>query len=251
MISVDRVSKSYDGNLVVDDVTLTLKKGGLTSIIGPNGAGKSTLLSIVSRLVTNDRGRVLVDGLDVARTDSAVLAKRLSILRQDNHMTARLKVSDLVAFGRYPHSKGRPTVVDREHVERSLGYLGLCDLRNRFLDELSGGQRQRAFIAMVLCQDSDYMLFDEPLNNLDIRHAVDMMRLLRDAAREFGKTVIVVLHDINFASSYSDQIVIMRNGRVFIQGSPSDVIREDVLSQVYETDVQVRMVAGKPIAIYY
>lgn len=113
---------------------------------------------------------------------SDVLARRLSILRQDNHTTARLTVWDLVAFGRYPYNRGRPTVGDRDHVERALAYLGLGDLRDRFLDELSGGQRQRAYVAMVICQDTDYMLFDEPLNNLDIRHAVSMMKLLRDAA---------------------------------------------------------------------
>jgi iron complex transport system ATP-binding protein len=251
MITISNVSKSYGDALVVDDVTLALPKGGITSIIGPNGAGKSTLLSMIARLVPMDRGVVMVDGLDVVRTPGDALAKRLSILRQDNHLSARLTVRDLVAFGRYPYSKGRPTLADRDHVARAMTYLGLEDLGHRFLDELSGGQRQRAFVAMVLCQDTDYMLFDEPLNNLDIRHSVAMMKLLRDAARDFGKTVVVVLHDINFASCYSDHIVVMQGGRLFLEGSAEKIITPDNLSLIYGTNFDVHVLNGNRIAVYF
>ncbi len=251
MIGISGVSKSYGQTIVVDDVSLTLPKGGLTSIIGPNGAGKSTLMSMIARLLPTDRGTVMVDGLDVALTAGDALTKRLSILRQDNHLAARLTVFDLVSFGRYPYSRGRLTVEDQGHIERALAYLGLEELKHRFLDELSGGQRQRAFVAMVLAQDTDYMLFDEPLNNLDIRHAVAMMKLLRDAAKDLGKTVVVVLHDINFASCYSDHIVIMRKGRLFRQGEPEQIIREDILIDTYETDFKVREMDGNRIATFY
>ncbi|WP_113221519.1 ATP-binding cassette domain-containing protein [Agrobacterium sp. fls2-241-TYG-188a] len=251
MIGISGVSKSYGQTIVVDDVSLTLPKGGLTSIIGPNGAGKSTLMSMIARLLPIDRGTVMVDGLDVALTAGDALAKRLSILRQDNHLAARLTVFDLVSFGRYPYSRGRLTVEDQGHIERALAYLGLEELKHRFLDELSGGQRQRAFVAMVLAQDTDYMLFDEPLNNLDIRHAVAMMKLLRNAAKDLGKTVVVVLHDINFASCYSDHIVIMRKGRLFRQGEPEQIIREDILIETYETDFKVREMDGNRIATFY
>ncbi|MFN7090980.1 MAG: ABC transporter ATP-binding protein [Allorhizobium sp.] len=251
MIEIRNITKSYDSTVVVDAVTLTLQRGGITSIIGPNGAGKSTLLSIIARLIPMDEGTVMVDGLDVARTAGEVLARRLSILRQDNHMTTRLTVRDLVAFGRYPYNKGRPTAQDQEHIGKALAYLGLEDLGGRFLDELSGGQRQRAFVAMVLCQDTDYMLFDEPLNNLDIRHAVAMMKLLRDAARDFGKTVVVVLHDVNFASCYSDQIIVMRDGKLFLQGPPSEIIRPDTLQQTYGCPFEVHDLGGDRIAVYY
>ena len=251
MIEVRNLSKSYGDTVVVDDVTLTLPKSGLTSIIGPNGAGKSTLLSMIARLIPMDLGVAMVDGLDVVRTPGDVLAKRLSILRQDNHMTARLTVNDLVAFGRYPHNKGRPTVADRDHILRALNYLGLEDLRERFLDELSGGQRQRAFMAMVLCQDTDYMLFDEPLNNLDIRHAVAMMKLLRNAASDFRKTVVVVLHDINFASAYSNHIVVMKDGKVFMQGGPDEIITPDTLSSIYDAPFDVYEMNGKRLPNYY
>src|SRR5690606_34998381 len=178
-VRAEGVTKCYGRSLVVDDVHLDLPLGGVTALIGPNGAGKSTLLSIVGRLLGADAGRVSVAGLDVATTRGDELAKRLAVLRQDNHLDIRLTVRDLVTFGRYPHSKGRPTAEDLEHVERALAYLDLTELADRFLDQLSGGQRQRAFVAMVLCQDTDVILLDEPLNNLDLRHAVAMMGRLR------------------------------------------------------------------------
>jgi len=251
MIEISHVSKRYGRTVVVDGVTLTLPAGGVTAIIGPNGAGKSTLLSMISRLLPMSEGRVLVDGIDVVKGDSAALARRLAILRQDNHLPMRLTVRDLVAFGRFPHTGGRPTVDDAAHVERALGYLGLGDLAGRFLDELSGGQRQRAFVAMVLCQDTDYVLLDEPLNNLDMRHAVEMMQLLQRAARELGKTVILVLHDINFASCYADRIVAMKDGKLAYFGTPQELICPDVLRALYQLDIRVHEVEGQRICVYY
>tara|TARA_R110002124_G_scaffold1797_2_gene11335 strand:- start:249 stop:1007 length:759 start_codon:yes stop_codon:yes gene_type:complete len=251
MITTRGVTKHYGSSCVVDDVTLSLPAGGITSIIGPNGAGKSTLLSMVSRLMAMDAGSVVIDGLDISTTPSDVLARRLSILRQDNHMTARLTVRDLVSFGRYPYSKGRLTAADSEHIDRALGYLDLLELADRFLDELSGGQRQRAFVAMVLCQDTDYVLLDEPLNNLDMKHATAMMKLLRRAADELGKTVVLVLHDINFASCYSDCIVAMKRGKVVGQGDVQAMIDPVILSEIYDMDIQVHQIGGRKISVYY
>jgi iron complex transport system ATP-binding protein len=251
MIEVSGATKRYGAATVVDGVDLRLPRGGVTSIIGPNGAGKSSLLSLVSRLLPLDAGTVTVDGLDVTRTPGDVLARRLSILRQDNHLGSRLTVRDLVLFGRYPHSKGRPTAADHEHVRRSLAYLDLEPLGNRLLDELSGGQRQRAFVAMVLCQDTDYVLLDEPLNNLDLKHAVAMMRLLRRTADELGKTVVLVLHDVNFAACYSDHVVAMRDGVVVHQGTPAALMTPEVMRDVYDVDVTVHRIDDRPIAVYY
>ena len=251
MIEISHVNKSYNGNKVVDDVSLRLPAAGVTSLIGPNGAGKSTLLSMVSRLLPMDSGTIKVDGLDVSTTSGDLLAKRLSILRQENAITARLTVRDLVTFGRYPYSKGRYTVEDRGHVDQAIDYLGLKELQNRFLDELSGGQRQRAFVAMVLCQDTDYVLLDEPLNNLDMRHALAMMKLLRRAADDLNKTIVLVLHDINFASCYSDHIVAMRDGKVVQQGTPDELIRPEILRDIYDMNIGVEMICGKRIGVYY
>ncbi|GAA1630837.1 iron ABC transporter ATP-binding protein [Georgenia ruanii] len=251
MIEVQQLTKAYGSTVVVDDVSLTLPTGGVTSIIGANGAGKSTLLSIIARLLGADAGTVRIDGLDVAQAPSAELAKRLSILRQDNHLAVRLTVQDLVAFGRYPHTKGRLTVEDRRKIAGAMEYLGLSGLAGRYLDELSGGQRQRAFVAMVLCQDTDYVLLDEPLNNLDMRHAVGMMQLLRRTADELGKTVVVVVHDINFASCYSDHIVAMKDGKVLCQGSPEQIIDTACLRDVYDMEVAVEVIGGRRIGVYY
>ncbi len=251
MIATRSLGKAYGGQVVVDGVSLQIPAGGVTSIIGPNGAGKSTLLSMISRLLPMDAGSVEVDGLDVATAPSEELARRLAVLRQDNHVTMRLTVQDLVAFGRYPHNRGRPSAGDREHVDRAIDYLGLDCLRGRYLDELSGGQRQRAFVAMALAQDTDCLLLDEPLNNLDIKHSSRMMALLRRAADELGRTVVVVLHDLNFASWYSDTIVAMKQGRIHSEGPPSTIIDADLLSDLYDTPIQVAEVDGRRICLFY
>lgn len=251
MIALENVSKRYGSQTVVDDVSLGLGEEGVTSLIGPNGAGKSTLFALVGRLLTPDAGRVTVDGLDVATTPSSALATTLAVLRQDNHIAARLTVHDLVEFGRFPHSRGRLTVHDREHIERAIDYLDLGAYRDRFLDELSGGQRQRAFIAMVLAQDTKYVLLDEPLNNLDLRHMTEIMRLIRRMADELGKRVVVVLHDINFAATWSDRIVAMRDGVVVADAGARGIMRPEVLGAVYDTPVDVREIDGRPVALYY
>ena len=251
MIQTQNVSKSYGAELVVDDVTLQLPARGVTSIIGPNGAGKSTLLGMVSRLLPMSAGTVTVDGLDVTTTPTAELARRLAILRQDNQIAARLTVQELVAFGRYPHSKGRTTAADREHVERAIDFLNLGALQHRFLDELSGGQRQRAFVAMVLCQDTDYVLLDEPLNNLDMRHSVHMMRRLRRMADDYGKTVVIVVHDINFASCHSDTIVAMKNGKVIAQGPTAEMMTPEILAEVDDLGIDVHELSGHRIGVYF
>ncbi|MPT27476.1 MAG: ABC transporter ATP-binding protein [Achromobacter sp.] len=251
MIEIQQLSKRYGDSVVVDDVNLQLPANGVTAIIGPNGAGKSTLLSMISRLLPMSAGQVRVDGLDVTRADSRELARRLSILRQDNHLPLRLTVNDLVAFGRYPHTGGRLTLDDKAHIDRAIAYLNLEPLAGRYLDEMSGGQRQRAFVAMVLCQDTRYVLLDEPLNSLDMKHAVAMMGKLRRAADELGKTVVLVLHDINFASCYADHIVAMKAGRVAHCGTPATLIRPEVLGPLYELPIDVHEINGRRICVYY
>lgn len=251
MIEVKNVTKRYGDKAVVENVSIQIRKGGITSLIGPNGAGKSTLLGMISRLLSMDDGKVTVDGLDVSNTPGDQLAKKLSILRQSNHFEARLTVEDLVTFGRFPYTKGRPTIKDKEFVDRAISYLELNDLRYRFLDQLSGGQQQRAFVAMVLAQDTDYVLLDEPLNNLDMRHSIAMMQQLRRIVNDFGKTVVIVLHDINFASWYSDEIVAMRDGKVVYHAGPEVVITPQALLDLYDVEVTVETIQGKSVGVYY
>ncbi|HEJ9412922.1 TPA: ABC transporter ATP-binding protein [Proteus mirabilis] len=251
MIEISNVSKHYQEIAVLDNITTTIQRGGITSIIGPNGAGKSTLLSVIGRLLMPESGMVSVNGMDVAATDSDVLARNLSILRQENQFVSRLTVEELVAFGRYPYTKGRLTLEDKKVIDESLDFLNLSEFRHRYLDELSGGQRQRTYVAMVLCQDTEYVMLDEPLNNLDMKHAVIMMKLLRKAADELGKTIIIVIHDINFASVYSDYILAMRNGKLYYHGSPNEIMKADIIEDIFDTPVEVKELDNKLIAMYY
>ncbi|RKT54415.1 ABC transporter ATP-binding protein [Saccharothrix australiensis] len=251
MIEVRNVTKTYGSTRVLDDVSLTIAPGGVTSIIGANGAGKSTLLSVIGRLLPADSGRVTVDGLDVTTTPGATLAKRLAVLRQENHTSIRLSVRELVAFGRFPHSRGRLAAADLAAVDEAIAYFELEEFADRQLDQLSGGQRQRAHVAAVLCQDTDYVLLDEPLNNLDMRHSVQMMRRLRRMARDFAKTVVLVVHDINFASCHSDEVIAMRDGRVVAQGPTTELMTPELLGTVFDLDIAVHDIDGNRIGVYY
>lgn len=249
MILTEQVTKRHGALIAVDDVSVVLRPG-VTAIIGPNGAGKSTLLAAIGRLVGTNGGRITVDGMDVATTRSRDLAQRLAILRQDNHLAIRLSVADLVAYGRFPHGGSGRSADDRAHVDRAIADLDLGAVRDRFLDELSGGQRQRAFVAMALAQDTDHLLLDEPLNNLDPRHGVTLMRLVRRLAAERGMTVVVVLHDINVAARYADDIVAMKDGRVVHHGTVADVLTAGTLTDLYDTPARVTDIDGRPVVLW-
>lgn len=251
MIELTDISKRYGGARVLGPVTLSVPSGGITALVGPNGAGKSTLLTIVGRLIEPTTGCVTIDGLDVAHTPSRELAKVVSILRQENHCVTRLTLRDLVGFGRFPHSRGRLTAEDHERIDEAIDFLGLGELEHRYLDQLSGGQRQRAYVAMVLAQDTRCILLDEPLNNLDMRHAVAMMKQLRRAADELGKTIVIVVHDINFAAAYADRIVALSDGLVVHEGTPAQFMTSAVLEDVFATPVEVRTDGPHPLAVYY
>lgn len=251
MISLSNVTKTYGKSTVLGPVTLDIPAGGITALVGPNGAGKSTLLTIVGRLTDASTGTVTVGGHDVTKAKSRDLAKVVSILRQENHFVTRLTVRELVGFGRFPHSQGRLTPDDKQHIDRAIEFLDLTALENRYLDQLSGGQRQRAYVAMVLAQDTDYILLDEPLNNLDMKHAVAMMGQLRRAADELGKTFVIVIHDINFAAAYADNIIALTDGQLAHSGTPEDLMTTETLEHVFGTPIEVRRDGDYPLAVYY
>ncbi|WP_336249031.1 ABC transporter ATP-binding protein [Stomatohabitans albus] len=251
MITIDQVSKRYGAHTVVDNISLTIPDGGVTCLIGPNGAGKSTLLGLTARLDTPASGTISINGNNVHTLRSQEVAKRLAILRQENHLNVRLTVHELIMMGRYPHSAGRPRAHDRAVVAETITQLGLDDIADRDINTLSGGQRQRAFIGMTLAQATDHLLLDEPLNNLDLRHGRQMMRLLRTIADDLSRTVVVVIHDINTAARYADRIVAMKAGRLIAHGTPEEVVTEHVLSDVFETPVRVTEMDGKPLALTY
>lgn len=251
MIQLREVAKSYNTETAIGPVDLSIPAGGITALVGPNGAGKSTLLTMIGRLLGMDAGSIEIAGYDVATTKSKDLAKIVSVLRQENHFVTRLTVRQLVGFGRFPHSRGRLTEQDEQIVSRAIDFLGLGELEGRYLDELSGGQRQRAYVAMVLAQDTEYVLLDEPLNNLDMQHSVQMMQHLQRAVRELGRTVVIVLHDINFAGHYADRICAVKRGRIVRFGTPDEIMRDAVLSDIFDTPVEVVDGPRGRLAVYY
>ncbi|OIN10445.1 ABC transporter ATP-binding protein [Oceanisphaera psychrotolerans] len=251
MIELAQLTKKFGSKMVVDQASACFKTGQVTAIIGPNGAGKSTLLSMASRLLVKDSGQVFIDSRELAQWDTRALAKRLAVLRQANNLSMRFSVRELVSFGRFPHSGGKLSREDKAVIDKAIDYLDLTGIQHRYLDELSGGQRQLAFIAMVVAQDTEYVFLDEPLNNLDIKHSLQIMRNIRVLAHELNKAVVIVIHDINFASCYSDHIIVLKQGRVITQGPVNEVIRAEVLSDIYDTDFDIADIRGQRICLYY
>ena len=251
MIEVKNITKTYGNKKVVDNVSLNIQEGKITSFIGPNGAGKSTLLSIMSRLLKRDSGEVLVDGKDVLKWDNKELAKKIAILRQSNNINIRLTIRELVSFGRFPHSQGNLKEEDHKYIDEAINYMQLKEFENRYLDELSGGQRQRAYIAMVIAQNSDYIFLDEPLNNLDMKHSVEIMKILRKLCDELKKTVVIVIHDINFASCYSDYIVALKDGKLIKNGLAEETIQKEELENIYEIDFHIENINNRNICVYF
>lgn len=248
---IRELTKRYDGKAVVDGVSFEIPKGKVLSLIGPNGAGKSTVMGIISRLIARDAGLVDFQGTDIGKWKSKELSKKLAILTQSNNIQMKLTVEELVAFGRFPYSGGRVTPEDKEIIDRAISYMELEEFRNRFIDELSGGQRQRAYIAMVIAQDTEYVLLDEPTNNLDIYHATNMMKIVRRLCDELGKTVVLVLHEINYAAFYSDYICAFVDGKVAKFGTVKEVMTKENLSRIYGVDFEIQEIEGRPLSIYY
>ncbi len=243
--------KKYDNKTVVDSVDFEIPKGKVTSMIGPNGAGKSTVLNIITRLISKDSGDIHFEGKDITQWKSKELAKKLAILTQTNNVQMKLTVRELVAFGRFPYSGNHLTKEDEEMIDKAIEYMELQDFQDRFIDELSGGQRQRAYIAMVIAQDTEYIFFDEPTNNLDIYHATNMMKIVRRLCDELGKTVVLVLHEINYAAFYSDYICAFVNGKVAKFGTVEEIVNKETLSDIYKVDFEIMEIQGKPLSIYY
>ena len=238
-MDVQALTKQYDGKTVVDSVTFSIPKGKVISLIGPNGAGKSTVMGMISRLIAHDSGLVDFEGRDIGKWKSKELSKRLAILTQSNNIQMKLTVRELVTFGRFPYSGSRITPEDQKIIDRAIHYMELEEFQDRFIDELSGGQ------------DTEYVLLDEPTNNLDIYHATNMMKIVRRLCDELGKTVILVLHEINYAAFYSDYICAFKDGKIARFGTVEEVMTKENLSQIYQVDFEILTIAGKPLSIYY
>ncbi|WBU59846.1 iron ABC transporter ATP-binding protein [Paracoccus albus] len=251
MITLAGVCHQIGQAPILSDVSTEVPRGKLTALIGPNGAGKSTLLRLIGRLETLQKGQILIDGNNIAETRTEDLARRMAILGQQTVISSRLRLSDLVAFGRWPHHQGRPRPEDKAAVTAALDTFGLTGLSSRFLDEVSGGQAQRAFLAMTIAQDTDWLLLDEPLNNLDMSHARLLMQRLSQLVRESGKSVVVVVHEVNYAAAWADHIVALKEGRIVATGPAQEVLTGDGLTELYDTPVSVTEFDGRPLVLHH
>jgi iron complex transport system ATP-binding protein len=252
-LAAEGLRLAYDDRVVVDGLDLTLTDGSFTAIVGPNGCGKSTLLRALGRLLRPAAGRVLLDGRSIARTPTREVARVLGLLPQTPVAPAGLTVADLVARGRHPHQSWlrQWSREDEAVVAEALAWTDMTDLGDRPVDELSGGQRQRAWISMALAQETDLILLDEPTTYLDLSHQIDVLELVARLHAERGRTVVVVLHDLNLAARYAQRLVAMRDGALVASGTPHEVLTEQLLADVFDLEARVvpDPVAGTPMVV--
>ena len=252
-LSAEAVTLAYGDRIVVEELSLTLTPGSITAIVGANGCGKSTLLRALARLIRPRAGQIVLDGAPVASRPTKEIARTLGLLPQSPVAPEGIAVADLVGRGRHPHQKllARWTAHDYEAVAAALEATGISDLADRSVDELSGGQRQRVWIAMALAQETDILLLDEPTTFLDVAHQVEVLDLLTDLNRDRGTTIVMVLHDLNMASRYADELVAVRDGRVHALGSPADVVTPDLVRDVFglECSVIPDPLTGTPLVL--
>ncbi|MBF6176330.1 ABC transporter ATP-binding protein [Nocardia blacklockiae] len=252
-LTADDLTLGYGGRVIVDGLSLDIETGVITTVIGPNGCGKSTLLRALGRLLRPRDGRVLLDGKAIATLKTRDVARTVGMLPQTPVAPEGLTVADLVARGRHPHQSWlrQWSADDETEVAAALAQTGIADLADRTLDELSGGQRQRAWISMALAQGTDILLLDEPTTYLDLAHSLEVLDLVDRLHADLGRTVVMVLHDLNLAIRYSDRLVVMRDGRIVAQGPPADIVDADLLREVFglEASVLDDPVSGRPMIV--
>jgi iron complex transport system ATP-binding protein len=244
---------AYGDTVVVDGLDIDVLDGTVTAVIGPNGCGKSTLLRALARLLPAKRGHVLLDGRRIDRMPTREVAKVLGVLPQSPIAPEGLTVADLVARGRHPHQAWyrQWSSDDESAVEEALGWTGMADFAERTVDALSGGQRQRVWISMALAQGTDVLLLDEPTTFLDLAHQVDVLDLVERLHSERGRTVVMVLHDLNLAARYAGRLVAMKDGAIVESGTPDEVLTERMLRDVFDLEAHVVTdpVAGTPLVV--
>lgn len=239
-LQLQQVSLSYGNAAVLEGLSLDVEPGAFTAIVGPNGCGKSTLLRILGGALAPTRGQARLDGADLATLRRKAVARRLAYLPQNPVAPEMISVRDLVSRGRYPHQTllRQWSPADAHAVDAALADTDLADLADHPVHTLSGGQRQRAWLALVLAQDAGIMLLDEPTTFLDIRHQIDLLELCA-RLHAAGRTLVVVLHDLNLAFRYAGHVVMMRAGRIAAQGDVRQVVTEDAMRQVFDLDCRV------------
>lgn len=251
MIEVDSLTITKNGTDILRDVSLRFGQGGITALIGPNGAGKSTLLGAIAGLAKPSAGRVTVERCDMINARPPERASRIALLAQNEQVTARLSVRELVSFGRWTHHHGRPKEEDHRKIDAAIAAFDLTALAERRLDSLSGGQRQRAFVAMAWAQETPWLLLDEPLSALDPRHVRDIMDRLYALTRPGAsqRSVVIVLHDLGVAARYADRIVAMKDGEMVVSGPRALTMTGPMLSDLFGTGLTISKVAGHDVVV--
>jgi iron complex transport system ATP-binding protein len=252
-LETKRLTLGYDGSPIIQDLDLAIPSEKITTLVGPNGCGKSTLLRGLARLLKPRRGSVALDGKDISKLATKAVAKRLGILPQSPIAPEGLTVRDLAAQGRYPYQNWLQqwSKEDEKMVTWALELSGMTELAERPLDNLSGGQRQRAWVAMALAQDTDTLLLDEPTTFLDLAHQIEILDLLWELNQTQGRTIVMVLHDLNQAARYADHLVVIQQGQIYHQGSPKQVMTEAMVATVFgvESRIVPDPVVGTPMCI--
>lgn len=251
MIEVSNVTKKYGKRTVISEVHLPVNKHRLTAFIGPNGAGKSSLLAMINRMMPHVAGEIYLDHNELKACQSKELARKLAQLKQGNPVAMKISVRELVGLERYPDSKGKMTPADHDAVDVAMENLGLLEMANDSLDTLSGGQLQRACLALVLAQDREFILLDEPLTNLDAKQSAEVMKMLQRQVYAHGKTVIMVMQDINAVLSYADEVLAMNRGGFVAHGRTADVLQEKLLRELYDMDVRIFEADGQRFCMYF
>jgi iron complex transport system ATP-binding protein len=251
----DSINIGYDDRLIVKNLSVEIPDKKITTIIGSNGCGKSTLLKAITRIISHQSGSVILDGKDILKENTKMLAKKMAILPQTPEGTVGLTVGELVSYGRFPYQKGfgRLTKKDYEVIDWALEVTGTKDFKFRTIDALSGGQRQRVWIAMALAQETEIIFLDEPTTYLDMAHQLEVLELLQKLNVEQERTIVMVLHDLNQAARFADYIVALKDGQVVKAGSCEEVINKEVLRKVFNINAEIGRdpITKKPMCITY
>lgn len=251
-ISFKNLSLGYTNKNILKDVNLEIEKGKITALLGPNGCGKSTLLKSIIKILKPSKGEVLFEGQNINNLDSKYISKHISFLPQIQPIPEGITVKTLVSYGRSPYTNFWGTInkSDDNFMNEVMKEVGVLELQDSLVSELSGGQRQRAWLAMVLAQDAPFILLDEPTTYMDINHQVELMAILKKLNKK-GKTIIVVLHDINQAARYCDHLVLLKKGKVISQGETSEIMNEKLLKEVFNINAQIHLdpIANCPMLI--
>lgn len=240
-IQAKNISLQYDKKTIISDLSLDLAEGKLTTIIGANGCGKSTLLKALTRILPTAAGQVLIDGQAISSLPTKEIAKKMALLPQSQEITSGITVYELVSYGRYPHlnQMGRLSTEDHEIIDWAISISKLKDLSHEYVDSLSGGQKQRVWIAMALAQDTDTIFLDEPTTYLDLNHQLEILDLLKELKEKSKKTIIMVLHDLNLSSRYSDYLIAMKEGAIIKQGTVAETMTAKVIKEVFAISAQI------------